>query len=50
MATGDRAKLALIRSIAGHADGRETDALAEIQAALDGASIEELAAMRAGGR
>lgn len=44
----DRLKLNLIRSIAGHAEGREADALAEIQAALDGATLEELAALRTG--
>jgi hypothetical protein len=44
----DQAKIALIRSIAGHAAGREADALIDIAAVLSGVTLEELAAVRAG--
>lgn len=39
-------RLALIRSIAGHSEGRETQALAEIAAVLSGATLAELVAAR----
>lgn len=40
--------LNVIRSILGHSAGREADALVEIQAAVNGATLEELAAIRDG--
>lgn len=42
-----REQIGLIRSIAGWAEGRETDAIDEIRAVIAGASLEDLAAFRA---
>jgi hypothetical protein len=44
-------RIALIRSIAGHADGRDPAlVLREVQMVLDGATLDEVAAMRDGER
>lgn len=44
-----REQIALIRSLAGHAEGHEARALAEIADVLAGASLAELLLARAGG-
>lgn len=44
-----REQIALIRSLAGHAEGNEARALSEIAAVLAGASLAELLAARVGG-
>lgn len=41
-------KVALIRTIIGHAEGHEDRALDEVAAVLDGASIEDLLRARLG--
>lgn len=42
-------KVVLVRSIAGHAQGREDDALREIGEVLCSATLEQLVAARLGG-
>lgn len=46
----DAQRLALIRSLAGHSDGHEDRALAEIAAVIDGATLADLLVARGGGR
>lgn len=42
--TTDRERVALIRSLIGWSDGRETQVLEQVQAVLNGATLEDLMA------